>query len=53
VNNWDITANKRFPLFSEERFIQFRTELFNAWNHVRFASMAHGGYVHESRVVHD
>ena len=39
VNNWDITASKRIPLRSEERFLQFRTELFNAWNHTQFASL--------------
>jgi hypothetical protein len=32
-------VSKRVPLFSEARFIQFRTELFNAWNHTQFASL--------------
>ena len=27
------------PLFSESRFIQFRTELFNAWNHTQFSNL--------------
>jgi hypothetical protein len=39
VNNWDITVNKRIPLFSEARFVQFRTELFNTWNHTQFDSL--------------
>jgi hypothetical protein len=39
VNNWDIAVSKRVPLFSEERFIQFRTEMFNAWNHTQFSSL--------------
>ena len=39
TNNWDITLNKRFPLFGEGRYIQFRTELFNAWNHTQFAGL--------------
>ena len=37
INNWDLAISKRFPLFSERRFVQFRTELFNAWNHTQFA----------------
>ena len=39
VNNWDINITKRMPLFSESRFIQFRTELFNAWNHTQFSNL--------------
>jgi hypothetical protein len=39
VNNWDIAASKRFRLFSDSRFVQFRTELFNAWNHTQFATL--------------
>jgi hypothetical protein len=39
INNWDINVTKRVPLFSETRFIQFRTELFNAWNHTQFANL--------------
>jgi hypothetical protein len=38
TNNWDVALAKRFPLFSEARFIQFRFEAFNAWNHTQFAS---------------
>jgi hypothetical protein len=39
INNWDLSVSKRVPLFSEARFVQFRTELFNAWNHTQFASL--------------
>ena len=39
VNNWDINISKRIPLYSETRFIQFRTELFNAWNHTQFSGL--------------
>jgi hypothetical protein len=39
TNNWDMAASKRFPLFSESRWIQFRAELFNAWNHTQFAGL--------------
>ena len=40
VNNWNLAVSKRVPLGSEERFVQFRTELFNAFNHTQFTSMA-------------
>jgi hypothetical protein len=39
INNWDLTVSKRVPLFSESRYIQFRTELFNAWNHTQFSGL--------------
>src|SRR5207245_9949757 len=39
INNWDINLGKRIPLFSESRFLQFRTELFNAWNHTQFSGL--------------
>lgn len=42
TNNWDITVGKRMPLFSETRFIQFRTEMFNAWNHTQFSGLYTG-----------
>ncbi|MCC6364758.1 MAG: hypothetical protein IT165_14655 [Bryobacterales bacterium] len=39
VNNWDISVSKRFPFKSEGRFLQFRTEMFNAWNHTQFSAL--------------
>ena len=39
VNNWDLAAAKRFPLWSEQRYIQFRSEFFNAWNHTQFSGL--------------
>jgi Carboxypeptidase regulatory-like domain/TonB-dependent Receptor Plug Domain len=39
INNWDINVGKRIPLLSETRFLQFRTELFNAWNHTQFSGL--------------
>ena len=39
INNWDISITKRVPIFSEARYFQFRTELFNAWNHTQFANL--------------
>lgn len=40
VNNWDISVTKRIPLFSETRFVQFRSEFFNPWNHTQFSGLA-------------
>lgn len=39
VNNWDLSISKRVPLRSEERYVQFRTEMFNAWNHTQFSGL--------------
>jgi hypothetical protein len=39
VNNWDLSLTKRFPLFSERRYVQFRGEFFNAWNHTQFSGV--------------
>ncbi|MGH9668479.1 MAG: hypothetical protein ACRD9L_28995, partial [Bryobacteraceae bacterium] len=39
VNNWDIALTKRFQLRSETRYVQFRTEFFNAWNHTQFSTL--------------
>jgi hypothetical protein len=39
INNWDVNLGKRIPLWSESRFLQFRTELFNAWNHTQFSGL--------------
>jgi hypothetical protein len=35
VNNWDLGIQKSFPLGEAAR-LQFRAELFNAWNHAQF-----------------
>jgi len=39
VNNWDLAFSKRFPLKSEARYITFRGELFNAFNHTQFSGV--------------
>jgi hypothetical protein len=39
INNWDLAVSKRFPLGSESRFLQFRTEMFNTWNHTQFSDV--------------
>jgi hypothetical protein len=39
VNNWDITVGRKFPVgLGENRYIDFRTEFYNVWNHTQFAS---------------
>lgn len=42
INNWDLSIGKRVPLFSEQRFIRFRAEFFNAWNHTQFSGLYTG-----------
>ncbi|MBI1899059.1 MAG: carboxypeptidase regulatory-like domain-containing protein [Acidobacteria bacterium] len=42
INNWDISVTKKIPLGAEERFLQFRTEMFNAWNHTQFSGFYTG-----------
>ncbi len=37
INNWDISLSKRVPLAGEQRYFQFRTELYNAFNHTQFS----------------
>jgi hypothetical protein len=36
INNWDLGVQKSFPLPRESARIQFRAEMFNAWNHAQF-----------------
>jgi len=42
INNWDLSITKRFPLFREGKFIQFRTEMFNAPNHTQYSGVNAG-----------
>lgn len=42
TNNWDMAVGKRFPLFKEGRFVQFRAEMFNAWNHTQYSGVDSG-----------
>jgi hypothetical protein len=37
INNWDVAVLKTFPLKGESVKLQFRGEMFNAWNHAQFA----------------
>ncbi len=38
VNNWDVSFFKQFPLWSEARYLQFRGEFFNFFNHTQFGN---------------
>jgi len=48
INNWDITLMKQFRLWSEASSLQFRSELYNAWNHPNFNGMDVGPVFDES-----
>jgi len=38
TNNWDLSVSKRVPVGAgEQRYFQFRSEFFNAWNHTQFS----------------
>ncbi len=37
INNWDISIFKEIPMGHEQRFLQLRLEMFNAWNHTQFS----------------
>jgi hypothetical protein len=39
VNNWDLSFAKNFKIKSEARRLQFRAEMFNAFNHTQFQSV--------------
>lgn len=44
VNNWDLTLSKQIPIGKDERrYLQFRVEAFNAFNHTQFLSFVQGG----------
>jgi hypothetical protein len=36
IANWDLGIQKSFPLQGETTRLQFRAEMFNAWNHAQF-----------------
>jgi len=38
VNNWDIAVFKNFPIW-EDLKLQFRAELYNAFNHTQFSAL--------------
>jgi len=38
-NNHDLSLRKVFPVFGEKRFLEFRGEAFNTFNHTQFATV--------------
>ena len=42
--NWDLGIFKNFPLHGEKQMLQFRTELFNAFNNVNMGAPGWGYY---------
>ncbi len=42
IHNWDLSITRKFPLGNESRWLQFRSGLFNAWNHTQFSSAGTG-----------
>ena len=42
INNWDVSFFKRFPLKNEARYLQFRWEIYNAFNHTQFNGVDNG-----------
>jgi len=38
INNWDLAIFKNFPIIRERARVQFRWELYNAFNHTQFAA---------------
>ncbi len=39
VNNWDAALAKKFPIRSEKRFLEFRWEAYNAFNHTQYSGI--------------
>lgn len=39
VANWDMSLFKTFPVMKDQRYVQFRWELYNAFNHTQFAGV--------------
>jgi hypothetical protein len=42
ANNWDLSISKRIPVSGEARYFQFRSELYNAFNHTQFSGLDTG-----------
>jgi hypothetical protein len=39
THNWDFSLFKNIPLTSESRYLQFRWEIYNAFNHTQWSSI--------------
>jgi len=45
VNNWNISVFKQYPLgHSEQRYLQLRLEMYNAWNHTQWGGAVASNY---------
>jgi hypothetical protein len=55
INNWDLAISKRFPLWREGKYVQFRTEMFNAPNHTQYSGVNTGTSFNATttRTTHD
>jgi hypothetical protein len=46
VNNWNLSLFKKMPLgSSEQRYLQFRVEAYNAFNHTQWGGVAASNYI--------
>jgi len=43
VNNWDVRVTRRFVLFKEGRYLDFKAEGFNFTNHTQFSNIDTNG----------
>ncbi|MGH9718828.1 MAG: carboxypeptidase regulatory-like domain-containing protein [Bryobacteraceae bacterium] len=39
INNFDVRITRRFPIGGEKRWIEFRGEMFNMFNHTQFSGL--------------
>jgi len=45
VNNWNLSVFKKFPVgHTEQRFLQLRLEMYNAWNHTQWGGAVASNY---------
>jgi hypothetical protein len=45
VNNWNVSVFKKYPVGSnEQRYLQLRLELYNAWNHTQWGGTVANNY---------
>ncbi len=47
-NNFDITLMKKFPLWSDKRSLEFRSEFYNAFNHTQYDAVDSGAVFNSS-----
>jgi hypothetical protein len=39
INNWDMSLSRKFPIGREARFLLFRWEAYNVFNHAQFSAV--------------